>query len=545
MPEPENENPQNYELLSNKIQSLEKRLSSIESMLRIEWAGKEEKLKPSEKPEEGYTVENTESKIVEYGLAWLGSIVFLFGIIFLMTYTESLGYVISSRAIAYLATIMLLGLAYYLRNSFPILVHVLNICGMLLFYYITLKLHFFTEQPLIQQKSIGLLLLFIIIGGQFLITIRRKSEFQGGIAVILCISTAIFSDSTYTTLSIITLTSMVALILFYQYAWWRLLIFSLFMVYLTHLLWFFGNPIMGHQMKVVENPQYNIIFLFALGIIYTLSIFISVEKIKSNGALISTAIWNALCFSFLLLINVLSFYKESYVWIFGTIAIFCILYAVLLKIKGSRNFAPATYACFGFMAFSVAVYGFSGLPDVYFLLVLQSLLVVSMALWFRSQIIVVANSFLFISILLIYLITSESIDTINFAFAFTALATARILNWKKERLTLKTEVFRNVYLIVLFFMVLFSLSHALPSQYVTLAWTAAAIVFFILSILLRKIKYRWMAILTIIVTGGHLFFIDLGQMEIGYRVIAFLVFAIISLGVSLYYTKRIRNKHKT
>ncbi|MCK5207518.1 MAG: hypothetical protein KAQ79_05845 [Cyclobacteriaceae bacterium] len=545
MPEPENENPQNYELLSNKIQSLEKRLSSIESMLRIEWAGKEEKLKSSEKPEEGYTAENTESKIVEYGLAWLGSIVFLFGIIFLMTYTESLGYVISSRAIAYLATIMLVALAYYLRNSFPILVHVLNICGMLLFYYITLKLHFFTEQPLIQQKSIGLLLLFILIGVQFLIAVRRKSEFQAGIAVILCISTAIFSDSTYTTLSIITLTSMVALILFYQYAWWRLLIFSLFMVYLTHLLWFFGNPIMGHQMKVIENPQYNIIFLFALGIIYTLSIFISVEKIKSNGALISTAIWNALCFSFLLLINVLSFYKESYVWIFGTIAIFCILYAVLLKIKGSRNFAPATYACFGFMAFSVAVYGFSGLPDVYFLLVLQSLLVVSMALWFRSQIIVVANSFLFISILLIYLITSESIDTINFAFAFTALATARILNWKKERLTLKTEVFRNVYLIVLFFMVLFSLSHALPSQYVTLAWTAAAIVFFILSILLRKIKYRWMAILTIIVTGGHLFFIDLGQMEIGYRVIAFLVFAIISLGVSLYYTKRIRNKHKT
>ena len=542
MPEPENENPQNYELLSNKIQSLEKRLSSIESMLRIEWAGKEEKLKSSEKPEEGYTAENTESKIVEYGLAWLGSIVFLFGIIFLMTYTESLGYVISSRAIAYLATIMLVALAYYLRNSFPILVYVLNICGVLLFYYITLKLHFFTEQPLIQQKSIGLLLLFIIIGGQFLIAIRRKSEFQASIAVILSVSTAIFSDSTYTTLSIITLTSMVALILFYQYAWWRLLIFSLFMVYLTHLLWFFGNPIMGHQMKVVENPQYNIIFLFALGIIYALSIFISVEKIKSNGALISTAIWNALCFSFLLLINVLSFYKESYVWIFGTIAIFCILYAVLLKIKGSRNFAPATYACFGFMAFSVAVYGFSGLPDVYFLLVLQSLLVVSMALWFRSQIIVVANSFLFISILLIYLITSESIDTINFAFAFTALATARILNWKKERLTLKTEVFRNVYLIVLFFMVLFSLSHALPSQYVTLAWTAAAIGFFILSILLRKIKYRWMAILTIIVTGGHLFFIDLGQMEIGYRVIAFLVFAIISLGVSLYYTKRIRNK---
>ena len=91
-------------------------------------------------------------------------------------------------------------------------------------------------------------------------------------------------------------------------------------------------------------------------------------------------------------------------------------------------------------------------------------------------------------------------------------------------------------------MTLFGLSHALPSQYVTLAWTGAAIVFFVLSVLLHKIKYRWMSISTIIVTGGHLFFIDLAQMDVGYRVVAFLVFAIISLGVSLYYTKRIHKK---
>ena len=91
-------------------------------------------------------------------------------------------------------------------------------------------------------------------------------------------------------------------------------------------------------------------------------------------------------------------------------------------------------------------------------------------------------------------------------------------------------------------MTLFGLSHALPSQYVTIAWTGAAIAFFVLSILLRKIKYRWMSILTIIVTAGHLLFIELAQMKIGYRVVAFLAFAIISLAVSLYYTKRIRKK---
>ena len=228
--------------------------------------------------------------------------------------------------------------------------------------------------------------------------------------------------------------------------------------------------------------------------------------------------------------------------IFSAIAAYNIIFSVILKLKVDRAFSPATYASFGFVAISVAVYGFFGLPDSYLLLVLQSVLVVSIALWYRSRIIVVANAFLFISILLLYLIISESIDLTNFAFAVAALGTARILGWQKERLTLQTEIFRNTYLLIAVFMILYSLKQAMPSQYVTLSWTAIAIGFFTLSILLGNIKYRYLSIATIVVTGGHLFFIDLGQMDVFYRFIAFLVFAVITLGVSLYYTKRIRKK---
>ena len=299
---------------------------------------------------------------------------------------------------------------------------------------------------------------------------------------------------------------------------------------------------MGHPMAIVEEPQHNIFFLFAYGVIFSLSILIPREKLESNTALVSISLWNALGFSFLLIMLMPSFYEETYPKIFSAIAAYCLVFAVILKLKLKRNFAPATYASFGFMAISIAIYGFWGLPNSYLLLVLQSLLVVSLALWFRSKIIVVANLLLFISILLLFLITSESIDMINFAFVLTALATARILGWQKERLTLQTDIFRNIYLLIATFMILYSLNQALPSQYVTLSWTATAIGFFLLSILLRNIKYRYLSIFAFVVTGGHLLFIDLGQMELGYRVIAFLVFAIISIGVSLYYTKRIRKK---
>jgi len=535
---------QNYNDLLDKIQSLEKRLSGIESILKVEWVDRagEKKLEIAEENE--HEDANTESKIVEYGLAWLGSIVLLFGIIFLLIYLDSLGLQITSRVAAYASTFAVITFIYFQQKTFPILVNVLTICAPLLLFCITLSLHFFSTNPIIAQPGLELILLLILVVIQFGFALRKNSEFLASIAFLMAAITAIFIDSTYITFSILTAIASCALIVFFKKLWSRLLIFSLFIVYLSHLIWLFNNPFIGNQMRIVATPQNSIFFLYIYGILYALTILISNKKQESNGVLISTAIWNALFFSLLLFITSLSFYSENYSWIFGIIALFCILFAVLLKLKVNRNFAPATYACFGFMAFSVSVYGFSGLPDAYFLLVLESLGVVSMALWFRSQIIVIANSFLFVSILLIYLTTSTSVDSINFAFAITAFATARILNWKKERLTLKTEMFRNVYLLIVFFMVLYSLSHALPSQYVTLAWTAAAIVFFILSILLKRIKYRWMSILTIVVTGGHLFFIDLAQMEIGYRVIAFLVFAVISLGVSLYYTKRIHKSTK-
>ena len=389
---------------------------------------------------------------------------------------------------------------------------------------------------------IVIILLFIIIALQLYHALKINSQLQATLAILFCVAAAIFSDSAYITFGILTLVSFTTLVLFNNRLWWKIQIFSIFAVYFTHLMWLFGNPIMGHDFGIVQEPQNNIYFLLGYAIIFILSIFIPKDKLESNTSLISITIWNALWFSLLMLVIIPSYYIDDYISIFMGIAVFCLAFAIALKIKAVRMFAPATYACFGFMGMSIAIYGFAGLPNAYFLLVLQSFLVVSMALWFRSKIIVVANAFLFIFILLAYFITSESIDSVNFALAFTALATARILNWKQERLTLRGEVYRNMYLLVGCFMVLYSLNQVLPSYYVTLAWTATAFVFFIFSIILKKIKYRYLSILTIVITAGHLFFIDLGQMEIGYRVIAFIAFAVISLGLSLYYTKRIRKK---
>jgi hypothetical protein len=534
-----------------KIEALESRLERIEQRMHrletysgeISTASRQPEIRSSEiNPSSTSLDMHYESRVVEYGFAWISGIVYLFGIIFLMAYVRNLGYNLIASVIGFGGTASLFVLSYYLRRSFPHLLSAGQITGLLLLYYVTLRMHFFTSEPLISQKGISLVLLILAIGVQLFFALRKRNEFMGTVSLLLALTTALFYDSTYITLSMVVLVSVVSLILFSRYGWWRLLLFILFSVYLTHALWYLNNPLMGHPLKAVETHQHNIIYLFIYASAFALTLSVPHKKSVSNGVLVSIAIWNAICFTMLMLLVVLRFYEDNYTWIFLLITALCLIYSVILKSGTERKFAPAFYACFGFMALSITVYGYSGLPEVYFFLALQSLLVVSMALWFRSKIIVIVNTIILMSILLAYLFTADPIHHISFAFAFIALATARIMNWQKERLTLKTDVFRNIYLASAFFTILFALYHAVPEQYITLSWTAFAVVYFILSILLSNVKYRWMGILTILVSSLRLFLFDFARLETGYRVIAFLFFAIIALGVSIYYTKRIKKQ---
>jgi uncharacterized membrane protein len=99
-----------------------------------------------------------------------------------------------------------------------------------------------------------------------------------------------------------------------------------------------------------------------------------------------------------------------------------------------------------------------------------------------------------------------------------------------------------MYLVALFFTLLYAFYHAVPGSYITLSWTAVAAGYFLLSFLLRNVKYRWMAIATLLVTVGYLFLVDLANLSFGYRVIAFLFLAVILISASLYYTKKIKKK---
>jgi hypothetical protein len=324
--------------------------------------------------------------------------------------------------------------------------------------------------------------------------------------------------------------------------WWRAMLITLALVYMAQSTWLLNNPLMGNPVGPSATHPYNLVSLFIYGTIYSIVPVLRQSGKFPNSIFPATILINGMCFSIVLLFVCASFYTGDYVWIFGLISVLCLFYSVFLKYRTIRVFDPSFYAIYSFMALSIAVYGYSKFPDALWLLALQSLLVVSWALWFRSKIIVVMNTLLFILIIGFYMAFYPPVDKVNFAFVITAFVSARIINWKKERLTLKTEMIRNIYLSILFFTMLFALYHVVPEQYVTLSWTCAAVFYFIMSLLLRNIKYRWMAITTVLFTGFYLFFVDFSHLETGYRVLAFLFLAVISLGASLYFTKKVRKK---
>jgi hypothetical protein len=542
MNDPDNE----QDKINKRLQSIEIRLNRLESAYSIVQTEKSQRSEEQDQEAEhiftseliNEEVKGLESQIGQFGLAWLGNIVLLFGIIFLTQYLLNQGQQYISVLIGYSAVVVILFIANRLKKSNAHLTFMFRMNAPVLLFYITLRLHFFSESPLVSSRAISIIILLIIVALQAYLSIRNKSQAYAFLTLLFVLSTAILSDSTHLMLPLVTLTAAGSIFYFYRFKWRPLLVTSIFLTYTSFFLWMLGNPLAGHPMQLITEQHSGAIYLFGLGAFFSTVLLLRTKDRSSDDFLTGVTFVNGILFTLLLVITVLRFYNKDYVSLFAVITVCCLVYSTILHSVSGWNFASAYYALYGFMAMTISLYGIFGLPVVYLLLSVQSLIVVSMALWFRNKLIVVMNSILFLTILILYLLSSKSIDQINFSFVVISLISARIINWKKSRLQIKTDLIRNLYMIEGFLMMLYSLFHAVPKQFITLSWTLAALLYFLISILLKNIKYRYMALGTMMCAAFYLFIIDLARIEIIYRVMALLFLAAISIGISMYYANR-------
>jgi hypothetical protein len=195
------------------------------------------------------------------------------------------------------------------------------------------------------------------------------------------------------------------------------------------------------------------------------------------------------------------------------------------------------YAMTAYLALSVALVKFIPVPQLFIWLSAESLLVVATALWFRSKLIVVGNFFVYLGIVLTYMVVAAGAESgISIGFGVVALLAARILRWQQERLDLRTELMRNAYLASGFVIFPYATYHLVARAWVPVSWVLLAVTYYVMNLVVRSPKYRWMGHVTLLLTAFYMIVVGIFQLPPAYRIASFLVLGSVLLIVSLIFT---------
>jgi hypothetical protein len=532
--------------IQRDIKHLESRLVRLEHYLEIPYFEKgdfeEGSIRSGRKSDASESESDSlEAKIGEFWLARVGSIALLLGIVFLVSYPFEVFSPVVMSLVAYLMVAAILVASHYWQKTLPHISGLLFNGGLILLYFVTLRLYFLNDFPVLKSQTPGLASVLLVLALMFYLANRYRNEFLAGTTLLLCVATSLISETDYFALSLLTVTALASSYTLLKYAWQRTFITGMLLVYLTHLLWMLNNPFMGGSLQPIEGHQASIAFLFAYGAIFALPVVIRPQTSKKDLSELTLSVSNAFELFVLVSLTALLLMKEQVPLVNLLLACFFFAFGVAKWVRHQSSYGPAIYACFGNLGLSIAIFAQFVSPDFFVWLSWQSLLVISTAIWFRSRIITVVNTIIYMGIFLAYLQFAESSNFVNLSYALVALTSARILNWKKERLELKTDMIRNAYLASAFIIVLYGCYQAVPAAYVSISWLAATLFYFGMSLLLNNIKYRWLAFLTIFATLIRVFLIDTASLDAALRIVIFLAVGFVLLALSLYYSKRRRS----
>lgn len=529
-----------YEQIVSYLRQLETRLRKVEALLKVE--PEQEALTEAQHPEllagTAEKADSLELDIGEYWFAKVGIVVLVIGLAFLLTLPYRNLPVLLPSLLGYLLVGAMTGASTLLRKSFGHLSRYFMGGALLLFYFATMRLHFFTDQPAVASRMAAIGLMAVAVAVYLTVAYRKKSVYLMGLGISTGFITVILSGQPYWIFSMTALLSALVVYFKFQRKWPALLTLGVLLAYFTHFVWSINNPFLGNPLQLVGAPLANLYFIMLYAALLGLGNLSMGEEVSENGIRITTTFLNCLgSFSLLLLLGLIKF-PAHLAGVHFTAFLLYLGLAIVFWAREKSKFSTFFYAMTGYSALSIAIIAGFHKPDYFIWLSWQSIVVISTAIWFRSRFIIVTNFFIYILIFLAHLALAERHGMVILNFAIVALISARILNWKKDRLELKTELMRNAYLGAAFVMFPTALYQMVPNNFVSISWVGITLFYYLLSRLLDNKKYRWMAILTLLLTVGHVFVVDIWRLEPLYRVASFLILALALLATSLLYTRR-------
>ncbi len=529
---------ENEELLAQVLANLEARIERIEQRLDLEPIQLKKATAAVEQRElVNETKDTLELRIGLYWFAKVGIVALMIGVVFLLlqpfdrlqpAFAPILGYFLAGG-------VMLL--SRLLRRSSPLLSGYLLGGGLVLLYFATLRLHYFSSQPLLGTRFTEVTLLLLIVAFSLFVSVRQKSVYLISLSLALGFVTALMSEQVYSFFGINLVVAALAVYFVIRYNWQRLLILGIAVTYFTNLIWFLNNPVIGNPLALRMIPYGAVFSALFWPVLFASAAFMRPREEKEDVTVILGALLNAgFGYGFFFLETVSKFQDQMIILHLAASFVFLGL-AIAFWSKEQSRFQTFFYAMTGYAALSAAIIAAFRVPIFFIPLCWQSLLVVSTAVWFRSKFIVVANFVIYTIIFIAYLALAGKVSITSLSFGVVALLSARVLNWQQHRLELKTDKMRTAYLAAAFFIFPYALYHSVPNDYVSLSWLAVAVVYYVISLVLKNMKYRWMALLTFLLTALYLTIIGIIKLEPVFRIVSFLILGVVLLAISFIYAR--------
>ena len=524
------------------LRDLETRISRIEQHLGLNAAGGNETPPSSSSPA---VPEDSEDALeLRVGQSWFanaGIILLVLGVMFLLTFPyQNLPSFVPS-VIGYILVGGILALSRFWKETYHQISRYLLGGGMLLLYFTTLRLSNFSPQPAVTDPVSESVLLCAAVAVSLRVSVRKQSSSLAGLSLTLGFLTALAVGNAWFVCSVILVTSIIASTFAVRFHWNGVLLLGIVLSYLTHLLWSMNIPLFGNPTHSAASHPVILLFILLYASTFAAASLLRASPGQEDAFSIFHTVFNGFeSFALLVLLALTVFRPAFAVWCFAASGLYLAI-AVGFWVRARSKYTTFVYAMLGYAALSAAIAFLSATPDVFVWLCWQSVLVLATAVWFRSRFIVVANFVIYLMIFIAYLVLAGTIGVISVSFGIVALMSARILNWHKEKLELKTELMRNAYLACALFVLPYALYHVVQQNYVSFSWLGLALFYYIASRFLHNNrKYRWMALLTTLLTVIYVFAVELVGLDPAIRIASFLVLGIALLAVSMIYTRKRR-----
>ncbi|MEI6675661.1 MAG: hypothetical protein WCO57_10825 [Verrucomicrobiota bacterium] len=435
-------------------------------------------------------------------------------------------------------------LARSLHKSLPLIGRQCRGVGMALLFFASLRLCYFGAPSLLDPASLAAAVcLALAVAINLAIGWWRRSAVLTGLAMVTGYAAALAVGTPWYIFGLVTVLTLVAGLALRHRDWPWLVVFATPCAWLTYLLWALGNPVVGNRVEVVAGPFVGVCLVLVWMVMHALAITLRRDHTTEGPVAQVASVVN--CGGYLLfLLHTLIRYGETFFVANIAASVVLLGIAVMFWVRERSQFATFLYAMTGYGALSMALIKAAEVPQLFVWLSAQSLLVVTTAIWFRSRFIIVANFLIYLAVVACYMVLVRQENGISLVFGLVALTSSRNLKWQKDRLELKTELMRNAYLTCAFIVLPYALYHMVPQAWVALSWVGIALFYYVMNLLTKARKYRWMGHNTLLLTVVYILVMGVGKLEGTQRIISFLVLGTVLMAVSLVFSVIRARQHR-